>query len=251
MKTTKKTSPGERFALGALATALMTTGLTAQVDRGEDGTDPARNLAAEVMASAHALSDRDGKLRADGPDYMAQFRAGGPVFTPALGMKAERSLPIGYALTEIRRGETRVATAHAGTAPRRSGEKTVSYDRPGGIEERYEVRAAGLYQSFVFPERPAGAGDLVVRGRVTTELERAAAVDGEGARFFREGLGGVAWGEVSPLPGPVERDHVEVQRTVDDHAGPVESIERPGDAPGRTAAHLVRVVVRPAHPRGV
>src|SRR5690606_2801707 len=49
--------------------------------------------------------------------------------------------------------------------------------RGAAVTERYDVRREGVEQSFVVHERPAAAGDLVIRGRFLTRLatpERAA-----------------------------------------------------------------------------
>jgi hypothetical protein len=51
----------------------------------------------------------------------------------------------------------------------------------GGLVEAYDVRPDGVEQTFVLRQRPASAGDLVIRGAVQSVLE--AAPDGNGIGF--------------------------------------------------------------------
>ena len=118
-------------------------------------------------------------LLALGRDYKATLDAGGMTFVPALGGRAPRLFPVGFELSSIERGGEVVLGAPAEVAPRQDGLIAV-YDRENGIQERYEAIPGGLEQSFVFPSEPGASGDLVVRGRVATELEGASA----GAELF-------------------------------------------------------------------
>ncbi|MCR9244725.1 MAG: hypothetical protein NXI31_06820 [bacterium] len=66
-----------------------------------------------------------------------------------------------------RRGRRRT-TPLGRVTPRVDGQSVI-YDRPG-LQERYEVRETGVEQSFVIDECPPGNGDLVVRGKLVTDL---------------------------------------------------------------------------------
>ncbi len=161
-----------------------------------------------VLSRASGVVARPGALVGAGADYAARFDTGGFTFVPALGAAAREAMPVSYVLEDIRRDGVTVLDAEP-VAPVQQG-KLVVYGHGQGIEERYEVRPEGVHQTFLFPERPAGEGDLVVRGRLTTRLQsKSQAV---GARFEQEGVGGVSWGGVTGVdalgqsaPGSVRR----------------------------------------------
>ena len=138
------------------------------------------------------LSLIDGEqLLGIGWDYNAWFGPQGMAFTPALGKRAPHDLPLAFATTAIGRGEAMQPVA----APQRShGERTVSYRR-GDVVENYEVRHDGVKQSYVFHALPAGRGDLVVRGQVTSELQAGPITDA-GITYSLPGIGGVRIGNV-------------------------------------------------------
>ncbi|HEX5052844.1 MAG TPA: hypothetical protein VFZ65_13795, partial [Planctomycetota bacterium] len=54
----------------------------------------------------------------------------------------------------------------------------------GNLTERYDVRAEGIEQSFCLAERPAGDGDLVIEGKVTTAFTAAHVTARHGAIDF-------------------------------------------------------------------
>ncbi|MBL8899022.1 MAG: hypothetical protein JNM84_15385 [Planctomycetes bacterium] len=155
---------------------------------------PARPAASRERVSATCgLEPSNGAWLAFGSSYKCRFDADGLEFTPALGMKAPRNLPLALALVDIRRGERLLHVAAPHCAPRVL-DRAVLYER-GGVLERYDVRPEGLEQSFVFPERPAGSGDLVVRCRVRSELEPSWSADGA-LRFLFERQAGIEIGHV-------------------------------------------------------
>jgi hypothetical protein len=164
--------------------------------------DPAPPDPSSLSARSFGLSDPgspDGRLLGGGPDYHAEFAPGTFLFLPALGRAAPETRPAAFTLAEIRVGERLVHQAEAGVPPVRDGNCAV-YPRGASIEERYEVRADGVHQTFVFasPEELSGGGDLVVRGRLETALERAPAdAQEEGLRLDVPGFGGVRWGGVT------------------------------------------------------
>ena len=130
-----------------------------------------------------------------GRDYSARFAPHGVTFTPALGNGVERPQTLQFTLAAVRRGATDVWQRTGNTAPSIAG-NTVRYQHTHELAETYDVRADGIEQSFVFAVRPAGSGDLVVRGEITTELPLVH-VGGDGARFERDEAGGVSFGAVT------------------------------------------------------
>ncbi|MEM7204054.1 MAG: hypothetical protein AAF628_27580 [Planctomycetota bacterium] len=102
---------------------------------------------------------------ASGPDYKVSFHDG-MTFYPVLGAAAPRNLPVRWVTTSVRVGERELA----GDAPRSSFTDWRFEYRHDGLTEAYDVRADGVEQTFVLQRRPDGVGDLVIRGRLETEL---------------------------------------------------------------------------------
>ncbi len=104
---------------------------------------------------------------AAGEDFKASFGAEFS-FYPRLGKRYPHNMPLTWRTTAIT----------AGGAPWLSPveESRVSfsdwrYERGHrGFVEVYDVLGEGVEQSFVLRERPATSGDVVVRGRITSEL---------------------------------------------------------------------------------
>ncbi len=141
------------------------------------------------------LQRLDGQLVGVGRDYKVYFRAGEVEFVPALGSAAPRNLPLALRTIAVGRGEELRPLTEVAATPDLDALR-VRYEH-GLCTERYELRSAGMAQSFEFSALPAGHGDLVVRCRVATELPRAAPLPGESARFCASGIGGVAIGGVT------------------------------------------------------
>ena len=147
--------------LFALLAALATTP-SAQ----NPGEPPA---ALESASRSVGTAVFDGELWGAGPDYKVHFGREAVTFEPALGRKAERSHSLAFSLESVRRGDAALGAAAVARSPEEAPDG-IRYSRGAGVVERYELRAEGLYQSFVFDAPPAGSGDLVVRGRLATEL---------------------------------------------------------------------------------
>jgi hypothetical protein len=146
--------------------------------------------------SGAGLHHVDGELLALGPNYKAFFTPAGVEFVPALGERAPRNLPLYLSFESAYRG----GVEWVGSQPRpplRVGE-FAQYQRSGGVTERYDATDAGLEQSFVFEQRPAGDGDLVVRMRVSGELPLSESTDARLA-FEQPGIGGVSFGAVTGI----------------------------------------------------
>lgn len=153
---------------------------------------------AGVPSRSHGVTADGGAITALGPGYKALFDRGGIAFTPALGADAPRSLPLRFTLESIRRGTDLVHEASSATRARRDG-NAVTYARGPAITERYESRVDGVEQTFVFEEPLAGSGDLVVTGRIETDLRAAAEGDCTLGVTFESVWGGVCFGAVTGL----------------------------------------------------
>lgn len=151
----------------------------------------------DAVRRSFGVATHDGVLHGLGPDYSTRFDATGVTFTPLLGERAVVPQPLHFALHSVRRGDTRSFVREHDVAPEAVGDQ-VRYRHDANLLETYDVRADGVEQSFVFAQRPAGRGDLVVRGFVTTELPLAAAND-DGVRFEQPGVGGVTFGAVTGI----------------------------------------------------
>jgi hypothetical protein len=132
-------------------------------------TSPERVASAGIVPELDrfaALQVEGGTWIAAGRDYRAQFDRDGVRFTPALGEAPPVEFPV--TLRGIAYGRGRADRALLPVAPN-GRDLTVTFAR-GAVDETYAVRPEGLEQSFVFHERPVGAGDLVVAVRVATQL---------------------------------------------------------------------------------
>ena len=149
-------------------------------------------LAADAFVPLHAHpGDPAYGIWAGGPDWKARFDEGMSFF-PRLGRQAERNLPWRWVTEGVSHGAAHAspdAAAPALFSPTRHERRHARF------VERYDVRVDGVEQSFVV-EAPFGEGDLVVAGRVTTELRAASRdachaplefTDGEGRTVLRYG----------------------------------------------------------------
>ncbi|MEX1024607.1 MAG: hypothetical protein WD226_05970 [Planctomycetota bacterium] len=201
--------------------ALAATPGFAQVPDG--GTAPTDLAAARRALVGLEQLDLDSFVGA-GADYKVHFEPGAVAVTPYLGSAAPHDLPLEFTLESIEHGGEPLVLVDAPVAPALEGEDIV-YAHAAGVVERYELRPEGVYQSFLFPEPPAGVGDLVVRGRLATELE--ARREGDGVRFALPGIGGLSYGAVvgidaegSRFPGElhVDGDTIELRLAAGDVA---------------------------------
>lgn len=215
--------------LGLLGASFALASSAAAQSVADTGPVPASLL----DASHGAVADADGIL-AGGRDYRARFLPGTVHFTPALGPRAPRTLPLEFSLETIER-EGAVLLEATGRAEPRLSERRVTYGHGGGLQERYDVTEEGLEQSFLFPSRPAGSGDLVVRGRIRSDLIAAPAVElGVGPRFELPGVGAVTFGSVTG----VDANGARVDGTIQ-LLGSVLELRLPGDFVDAAAYPLV------------
>lgn len=156
-----------------------------------------------IQRSAHGLVADADRLSGFGADYAVAFDAAGMHFQPALGERAATDQRLRLCLAGITRGGD-VVPVETAVAPVQRGGFAV-YRRSATVEERYEVRADGVEQSFVFAALP-GRGDLVVRCHLGGELApRGEAAVGGGLQFVVPGLGGATLGAVIGIDADGER----------------------------------------------
>ena len=129
-----------------------------------------------------------------GPGYRLVFDEPGIAFHPALGPAAPVTQELAYELLDVRVGGVELFSATDEAQLRLDGIRA-HYEHAGGVRECYEATLAGVEQSFVFPERPLAQGDLVVRGRLRTNM-LAVEAPGGGLAFELTGVGGVTIGAV-------------------------------------------------------
>jgi hypothetical protein len=184
-----------RTTLLLLIPLLLGSPIRAQ---GAESAEPASLARAFGVFDSYGIAEADGPPLAVGPDYRARFEPGRVTFTPALGTRATRSLPLAWSLVAVERdGGTLAADPHA--EPQVDGD-AVTFAHGAGLLERYDARRDGIEQSFVLPVLPAGSGDLVVRLAIATELPGEPVLEGHGgARFALPDVGGVSIGAVAGI----------------------------------------------------
>lgn len=157
--------------------------------------DPDRVASANLLGRSVGLSADADELVGGGPGYGVRFDREGFQFTPALGERAARDLPVRFHLESIELGG-RALALDLRAAPRAEG-SLASFERGAGVVERYELLPEGVEQSFLLHERPVGAGELVVRGRLSSELlPDALGVVSDGLGLRHDGMLAVEWGGV-------------------------------------------------------
>lgn len=164
------------------------------------------------MHTGHGLRVDGEGLLGCGNDYIARFDANGACFTPVLGRDALPVAPLQLALQSIQRGATTLA-CDLHDAPAIAGD-TVVYDRSPQVRERYELRDAGMEQSFVFDALP-GRGDLVVRCRLGGLGELAVPAADGGLDFVRDGQRLVHMGTVTGIDSNGARARGAIRRLGD------------------------------------
>ena len=134
--------------------------------RAAPGSVPASSLAA--LANQVIRQELDGQPVAMGPAYRANFTADGLLFTPRMGPD-DASRTLRFAFESAKVGDVPVTGLDLRVDPALA-DGTVVFDRGAGVREIYEPLEAGLEQSFAFESLPSRSGDLVVRGRLETNL---------------------------------------------------------------------------------
>ncbi len=132
------------------------------------------------------LNEVDGSAWAMGPGFAAEFTENGLRFHPVVGPDAPTAT-LGFELLGGWRGNRQVLEAQA-IEPQLDGLQA-TYQRSRGFQERYAVDAEGVHQSFLLDARPAGEGDLILRGRLLRERLPQLAVNAEGELRFESAAG--------------------------------------------------------------
>ncbi|MFY9343487.1 MAG: hypothetical protein WAT39_13405 [Planctomycetota bacterium] len=176
---------------------------------GQDGP-AAPGTGGRCLSAAIGVSRHDDAVTGIGPGYTLRTTTDSVTYLPMLGSAAPRSLPLTLRFLDARRGDTPVATT---PAQRETGERHIAFDR-GSVHERYELRADGVEQTFVFARQPMGTGDLVVRLAVSCPVAGVDRSDG-GIQFLENG-GGVTYGALTGVDANGTHCAGAV-RLVDDH----------------------------------
>jgi hypothetical protein len=150
-------------------------------------TDSARiDLLTSVRTPIHtAADDPDGGaygIWGAGANYKASFHDGF-VFVPYLGDGYPRNRSFAW----------RTVDATIGGVPLGAVDKPQPHHtdfrfeyRSDAIVEAYDIGVEGCEQTFVIASRPAASGDLVVTGRITTDLRAELLVDRHAEIVFRD-----------------------------------------------------------------
>ncbi len=157
---------------------------------------PAAAVQATGLRYAFGLHAEGTRLVGGGTDYKVELLPGAFQFTPALGQAVETTRSLTWSLRSIERENTVWIEADPTVRPALQASRAV-WNRARGIEERLEFSPEGVELSYLFPERPAGEGDLVVRGQLETNLQLRAGHRADGAlEFLEAGVGGLSIGQV-------------------------------------------------------
>lgn len=129
-----------------------------------DASNPA--ISAGQIAGVHA---NNGGLLGVAQSYRVTFDKRSVTFQPALGSEAPRAHTMMIKTEHIRRGNQFALQSSLETPTRQHTRTAVTYSWPQ-VQERFTTRTDGLKHSFVFAQRPAGEGDLIVQLAIDTTL---------------------------------------------------------------------------------
>jgi hypothetical protein len=146
----------------------LTGAVLAQSPQPAGQLQPALPAAADMRVPVHTHpADPSYGTWAAGDTYKASFD-GGMTFYPALGKGYPHNQPFGWTTASVKVGEQELL--EPGRRPAMThGDFRVEYAH-GAVTEAYDVRGEGLEQSFVFAQRPAASGDLVITGALHSGL---------------------------------------------------------------------------------
>jgi PKD repeat protein len=98
--------------------------------------------------------------------------AEGVRFVPAEAGVSSDALALGYALRSVRAGDHSFFARESAAQPELERYDTILFRHPGGVEERYHVRATGIEQTFVIADEThlRSGHDLIVEGALTGAL---------------------------------------------------------------------------------
>jgi hypothetical protein len=163
------------------ATQALSVGPAANLEKERTRFDwmvPIHTAAPDTIGGSYGLW-------AAGPDYKASFHDGFAFF-PVLGADHPENLPLHWRTAGVVAGGVPVDLATE-VEPTHDAWR-VEYQR-GPMTEAYDLREDGVEQSFVFPAPVGAAGDLVIRGVVTTPLRARPLEAAHAALTFCDGAG--------------------------------------------------------------
>ncbi len=144
--------------------ALLTAGLTAQ-----SPSTPTSILGPDAFTMPIHSAAPDAGLAygiwASGPEYKVSF-GDAVTFVPILGADYPENLPLSWKTTSVTIGGEEISLVDA---IRSHTDWRYEYQY-GAITEAYDVRTEGVEQTFVIDRRLNHAGDLIIRGSLSTEL---------------------------------------------------------------------------------
>ncbi|MCP5043550.1 MAG: hypothetical protein GY944_21185 [bacterium] len=125
---------------------------------------------------------------ATGSDYKVSFH-NGFTFVPYLGGGYPNNQPLSWRTTSVTVGGTHIVDVEA-SPERNHSDWRYEYQWPGFVEA-YDIRVDGAEQTFTLLNKPGHGGDLVVTGRITSNLTADLALDRHGQVSFRDAQGNV------------------------------------------------------------
>ncbi len=185
-------NPRDRVSFSVHASLALALAATAPCQRPD--VESAR-IAVQRNAGLQAVP---GGLHGGGERYDVRFDAAGMRFEPALGASIATTQRLGLSPIAVERGGEPVLALPSGAEPRQH-DRTAVFAHSRAVRERFAVGVDGVELSWIFDERPAGHGDLVVRYAVDTELAEPVALPGGGLYFAHPGVGGVTVGTVTGI----------------------------------------------------
>lgn len=146
---------------------------------------------------ATTVTTCDDAVEVASPAHRARFTASGLSITPSDATGAQEAATLRYRLDRVARSQN-VLFSGGEQAPQVEANH-VQYPR-GSFVEHYMAFDRGVEQFFSFEEVPAGQGDLVIRGRVETDLRGRVRADGS-VCFEGSGGCGVVFGHARAFDG--------------------------------------------------
>ena len=139
-----------------------------------------------------------------GPEYSAVVDHRGLELTPILGRRAPTTQHLRLSFRGIQRGSLALPVG-ADQGPLDLEGTHLERSLGLGIVERFDASEAGVELSYLFPERPAGSGDLVVALGLESTFSNPRPTPAGGLEFLLEGVGGVSIGAVTGIDADGDR----------------------------------------------
>ncbi|HXX93072.1 MAG TPA: hypothetical protein VEN81_05530, partial [Planctomycetota bacterium] len=121
------------------------------------------------LSTEDVVRQHGGSFDYNSKRYGVTIENGGVQFASAGSAPGSSRATLKYTLEEVRSGSTVIAQGGESTPELREEDRTLSYGR-AGVQEKYSLGKEALEQSFVIRELPAEGGDLVVTGKLETNV---------------------------------------------------------------------------------